>query len=328
MKNSDKYTTKPLTTPLHPCTPSPLSPNTPAPLHPCTPLKDKLYRYTAANRQFRVFAVDSTHSTQIARDLHDLSPLATLLMGRMLSAAALLSLDLKDKNSDLTLRVDSQNELKGGVVIAGSEGNLRGYLFAPHIFYEDPAQNLNLGPKLLPGTLSLMRNNPKKSPYTGMIELKSGEIAEDLAWYYQVSEQIPTAVNLGVLIDPEARVRASGGFIIQQLPFAEAAVAELFIDNLNACPNLSDLMDMGLSIPEILARFIFKELDFELTESRDIRYQCHCSKQRFADALRLLGKAELTEMLDGISPVCHYCNRTYEFSTADLQALISPGDHT
>jgi len=248
-------------------------------------------------------------------------------MGRMLSAAALLSMDIKDGLSDLTLRVDSDNELKGGVVIAGSEGNLRGYMLAPHLFYDDPVQNLIVGPKLLPGTLSIIRNSKMKGPYTGMTELKTGEIAEDLAFYYQHSEQIPTAVNLGVLIDPDAKVRASGGFMIQQLPFAEAEVAEAFIQNLAATPNLSDLMDMGMTIPEILARFVFKGLDFELTDSRSLQYKCHCSKQRFADALRLLGKAELSEMLDGISPVCHYCNTTYDFNTADLNALINSLEH-
>lgn len=301
------------TTPHHHDTTSPL-------YHSTT--QDKLYRYTAAQEQFRVFAVDSTVCAQTARDLHDLSPLASILMGRMLSAAAILSMDIKDSESDLTLRVDSQAPLKGGVVIAGAEGNLRGYMYAPHLFYESPEDNLKVGSNLLPGTLSIIRNNPNKRTYTGTSELITGEIAEDLAHYYQHSEQIPSAVNLGVLIDPEARIRASGGFLIQQLPFAEAAVAETFIQNMAACPNLSDLMDMGLSIPEILSRFIFKDLDFELTETRALQYKCHCSKQRFADALRLLGKAELTEMRDGIAPVCHYCNTAYHFDTDDMQTLI------
>ena len=296
------------TTPQHPSTPA--------------PLPDKLYRYTAANNQFRVFAVDTTRTAQIARDLHDLSPLATILMGRMLSAAALLSMDIKDAISDLTLRVDSKSALLGGLVICGAEGNLRGYMQAPHLFYDDPAQNLKVGPKLLPGTLSIMRSNQNNQPYTGMIELQTGEIAEDLAFYYQHSEQVPTAVNLGILIDSSATIRASGGFMIQQLPFADPAVAELFIQNLAATPNVSDLMDMGLTIPEILSRFVFKGLDYQLTETRELGYKCHCTKQRFADALRLLGREELSEMQEGIAPVCHYCNTTYNFDAQDMQALI------
>ena len=283
---------------------------------------DKIYRATTLNDQFRVFAVDSTQTTQRCRDLHDLSPLATLLMGRMISAAAMMSLDLKNIEEDLSLRIDGEGPLKGALVVINGKAELRGYAFEPKLFLAEANENLLPGKQLLPGTLTLIRSTGMKRPYTGMIELVSGDIAEDLSHYYAQSEQIPTAVNLGILIDQEARVRASGGIIIQQLPQADLSLADKLIENLNQTPNLSDLMDMGLGIPEILERFVLKGLQWQMHESRPLIYKCNCSKERFARAIRLLGKEELSGMKEGTSPLCHYCNTSYEFSPQDILEII------
>jgi len=284
--------------------------------------KDYILRGTAHHNSFRVFAVHSTTTAQTARDLHDLSPVATLLLGRMLSAAAMLSWDLKNPAGEFTLRVDGSGKLGGAVVICGADGAVRGYVKEPKLWFEDAADNLLPGKALGKGTLSVIRSEPGSTPYMGTCELVSGEIAEDLAYFYQQSEQIPTAVNLGILVDNNATVRASGGFIIQQLPNADPAIADIISANLQATPNVSDLMDMGLSLGEILTRFVFKGLKWKINEERDIAYRCNCSFERFSRALLMLGKQELTGMTEGIKPVCHYCNQEYVFTTEDIQALI------
>lgn len=284
--------------------------------------KDLLIRGTAHQNNFRVYAVQCTQAAQKARDLHDLSPIASILLGRMLSAAAMLSWDLKHPDAEVTLRVDGDGELGGGIVVSTAQAKLRGYVFIPQLFLENTADNLLPGKALGKGTLSLIRNDTHRKNFTGTCELISGEIAEDLANYYLQSEQIPTAVNLGVLIDNEARIRSCGGFMIQQLPFADIAIAEQINQNIQATPNISDLMDMGLGIIEVLDRFVFKGLQWQTNEEREPAFQCTCSKERFARALMLLGKTELEGMLEGIKPVCHYCNTEYVFSHDDMMNIV------
>ena len=179
--------------------------------------KDYILRGTVHHNNFRVFAVNSTNCVQTMRDLQDLSPIATLLSGRMISATAMLSWDLKEEESEITMRIDCEGDFQGAIVICTQNGFLRGYTKNPHLFYETKEDNFNVGKSIGKGTLTISRDRKGTRSYFSSIELISGEIAEDLAYYFQQSEQIPTAVNLGILIDKEAKVRSAGGFIIQQL---------------------------------------------------------------------------------------------------------------
>ncbi|MDZ4182347.1 MAG: Hsp33 family molecular chaperone HslO [Candidatus Cloacimonadaceae bacterium] len=283
---------------------------------------DVLYRGTAFDDQFRFFAVESSRTVQRARDLHDLSPVSTLLMGKMISAAAMMSMELKVPGSDLTLKIDGSGELTGGLVICTMEGHIRGYVDQPQLYFDDPKQNLYPGKHLGTGTLTVMRQYPGKQPHMGSVQLISGEIAEDLAQYYLRSEQTPTAVNIGLLIDKDASIRASGGFMIQQMPDASAENADLLIRNIAQTPNISDLMDMGHSIVDILRDFVFKGTEIKVGESHELVYQCNCSRDKFSRALLLLGKAELETMRDGIDPVCKYCNNEYHFKAEDISSLL------
>lgn len=285
--------------------------------------KDFMLRGTAHNDTFRWFAVTSTNTVQTARDLHDLSPIATLLMGRMISASAMLAWDLKDSLSEVTFRVDGDGALVGAVIICTAEGHIRGYAQNPRLFLPDVADNFQVGKALGKGTLNIMHSKKGRTSYSGTCELITGDIAEDLANYFLQSEQIPTAVNLGILIAPDATVRSSGGFIIQQLPFADQDIAEQINQNLNATPNVSDLMDMGLSLSEILNRFVFKGISWHTNEERELQYKCNCSRERFSRALLLLGKEELSTMQEGITPICHYCSKSYTFDPADMELLLS-----
>lgn len=285
-------------------------------------MKDTLWRGTAFDDTFRIFAVDATQTAQRARDLHDLSPISTILMGKMISAAAILSLDLKNEQGDVALRIDAEGPLSGGLVICDMHGDIRGYMRRPQFETQEAAENFYPGRQLGEGTFTVIKSQPESQPWMGSTKLVTGEIAEDLAHFYMQSEQVPSAVALGILVDQNAKVRACAGFMIQQLPFAEPAKAEQLIANLNATPNLSDLMDMGMSLQEVFERFVFKDIEYHLTPARNIRYRCNCSKERFARSLLTLGLKELQEMTEGITPVCLYCNSKYEFTPEDIKGLI------
>jgi len=290
---------------------------------PQTDANDCILRGTAYQDQFRFFAVNSTKTAQRARDLHDLSPLVTILMGRLISATAMLSAELKNKGTNVCLKLDCSGEVEGALVICEQDGALRGYARQPKLWFDEPSENFEIGKHTGKGTLTIIKELGMKKTFTGICELVSGEIGEDLANYYHKSEQVPTAVNLGVLIDSNAKVRASGGFIIQEMPFADPAASQSIIDNLNNTPNVSDLMDMGYCIEDILRTFVFKDIDFTVHLNQTLEYRCNCSREKFERALILLGKDELNEMLDGISPVCSYCGKEYHFDTEAIQGLIS-----
>lgn len=288
--------------------------------------KDRLIHGAIANEQFRLFAVESTELVQKTRDLHDLYPLPAIMMGRLMTAAALMSGELKSPGSEVSIRIDADGELKGALVIASQEGNLRGYAYAPDFWAENPEDNFLVGKHLGKGLFTVIKQRNSQITYQGSVELISGEIGSDLAEYYNQSEQTPTAVNLGVLIDRDAKVRAAGGVLIQQLPSADPEIADRINSNMASTPNISDLMDMGLKMEEILEKFILKGLDWRIYSESELNYRCTCSKERFADALALLGREELESMSEGIAPVCHYCNSTYEFSASDIADILArPG---
>lgn len=267
-------------------------------------------------------AVNSTETVQAALDLHHLAPSATLLLGRLLTAALLMGADLKDEAANLTLNIEAEGVLRGAIAIYEFPGKVRGYAKNPDYFDEDIKNNWLIGKLLGKGTLNVIKDLRLKEPMTGTIELVTGEVAEDIAHYYLKSEQIPTAVSLGVLFDEEGKIRSAGGYLIQQLPSSDPKDVEKLTSNLTNTPYITDLLDMGLNWEKILSQSIFKNMDYTISETIPAKYQCNCSKQRFANALRLLGEEELTSMTEGIAPICHYCNTQYDFTAADMQDII------
>jgi molecular chaperone Hsp33 len=285
--------------------------------------QDTLYRGIASNDQFRFFAADTTQTVQKALTLHRMTPSPTLLLGRMLTAALLMGADLKSEASSLTLNIEADGPLKGAIVVYEQPGKVRGYAKNPDFFDETMANNWQIGKLLGKGTLAIIRDLKLKSPVVSTVKLETGEIAEDIAYYYLKSEQIPTAVSLGVLFDKEGTIRSAGGYLIQQMPDTSTNEAEKLMTNLANTPYITDLLDMGMTWPDILNKMIFKDMDWRITESLPVGYVCSCSKERFTRALRLLGRADLESMKDGIFPVCHYCNKQYEFSAEDILQVIA-----
>ncbi len=281
-----------------------------------------LLRGSIHDNQFRLFAADCTQIVQCVRDMHDLYPLPSIMMGRLITAVALMSGELKAPKSEIVLRIDGEGPLRGGIVIAQKDGSLKGYAFEPQLWLEVPEDNFRVGKHIIPGTLTVIRQSGLKAPYQGRVKLSDGEIGSDLANYYLKSEQLPTALNLGVLIDKEARIRSAGGILIQALPHADREITRKIEQNLAATPNVSDLMDMGLSLEDILHKFVLRELKWQITKSSPLRFHCDCSKERFTRGLMLLGNEELKTMTDGIEPLCQYCNRSYSFSGDEIKELI------
>jgi molecular chaperone Hsp33 len=287
-----------------------------------TNLEGTLLCGSIQDNQFRLFAADTTAIVQTARDLHDLYPLPSIMMGRLITAVALMSGDLKTPKAEISIRIDGNGPLQGGIAIAKKEGDIKAFAFEPKLWLDRPEDNFLVGKHIGQGTFSVIKQSGLKTPYRGSIELTDAEIATDLAAYYKQSEQIASAVNLGVLIDSEARIRAAGGILIQELPHADKSYSRLIAENLSQTPNVSDLMDMGLGIEDILNKFVLKGLKWQINLQNPLRYHCDCSKERFARGLLLLGKTELQSMRDGIDPVCHYCNKSYAFSGDEINELI------
>jgi len=283
---------------------------------------DRLIRGTAAQDSFRFFIVRSTTAVRTAIDMHKLAPAPALLLGRLLTGALLVGAELKDRCHSITVKVEGNGPLGGALAVYAPQGKVKGYARQPEFVAPEPKDNWQIGKLLGQGSLTVCKDLKLKHPVSGTIKLSTGEIAEDLAQFYLQSEQVPTAVSLGVLFDPEGPVRSSGGYLIQQLPDADSSAAEKLMDNLHNTPYLNDLFDMGMTMPDILDRFIFAGMSWQQHAAYPVSYQCNCSKQRFAKALLTLGRAELSTLTDGISPVCLYCNKTYCFSSTDLLKLL------
>jgi len=284
---------------------------------------DQLIRATIADDMFRVFIADTSNSVQACRDTHDLSPLATLMMGRLISAVSLMSAELKNEDSTVSLNLNCEGALQGAIVHVNHLGQIKAYSKSPQVFFENPAENLALAKHIGKGTINIIRDLKLKNPITGICEIISGEIGEDIAHYYLQSEQIPTAISVGVLFGNDACIHSAGGFMIQQMPNADPKVAEQLIQNINATPYLTDLMDMGHEIEDILKRFILKDIEYKVNAISSISYHCDCSKDRFERALITLGVAELKTLADGIDTQCPYCNSVYHFDKDKIQDLIS-----
>jgi molecular chaperone Hsp33 len=284
--------------------------------------RNQLIRGTACHDQFRFFAVDSTQVVQSMLDLHQSSPASTLLLGRLLTGALLMGADLKEDDASLTLNIEAEGPLKGAIAIYEQKGKVRGYAKNPMYFDDEIKNNLMVGKLLGKGTLNVIKDLHLKAPMTGTIELVTGEVAEDIAQYFLRSEQIPTAISLGVLFDKEMVIRSAGGYLIQQMPSATPKDADALMNNLANTPYITDLLDMGLDWEKILGKFIFKDMDWSVNDSIPVEYLCTCSRERFGNALRLLGRVELESMNTGVAPVCHYCNTEYIFTPDDIKNII------
>ena len=288
-------------------------------------MEDYIIRATAANGAIRAFAVTSKNTVETARSLHNTSPVATAALGRLLSAAAMMGIMLKGEKDLLTLQIRGDGPLQGIVVSSDSEANVKGYVFNPYVEVPDKYEGkLDVSKAIGKGNISVIKDIGLKEPYCGQIELVSGEIAEDLTYYFAKSEQTPSAVGLGVLIDRDTTVMASGGFIIQLMPDAGDEIALKLEEKINRTPYVTTLLDMGYT-PEDVLKLILGDFNLEINEKKEMRFYCNCSRERVEKALISLGKDELTKIIEEDKKAqlhCHFCNKEYNFNDDELREIL------
>ena len=287
--------------------------------------EDHMIRATAADVQIRAFAVTGRNLTEEARQSHNTSPIATAALGRTMCGALMMADMLKGPEDLLTIRIDGDGPLGGIVVTADNKGGVKGYVRNPNVILPPNAQgHLNVGGAVGNGTLTVLRDLGLKDPYVGTIALRTGEIAEDLTYYYAVSEQIPSSVGLGVLMNKEdATVRQAGGFIVQLMPFAAEETISLLEKNLSDIPPVTAMLEEGMTPQDMLGR-VLRGMDVTVTDRMPVRFSCECSSERCERGLVLLGAEELQSMIDDGKPVtmtCQFCGKQYTFPVEKLTEL-------
>ena len=287
-------------------------------------MTDYIVRATAANAQIRAFACTSREMVEKARMAHNTSPVMTAALGRLLTAGAMMGSMLKGDNDLLTLQIRGNGPAKGLTVTADSKGTVKGYPIVPDVILPANAVGkLDVSGALGFGNLCVIKDMGLKEPYAGQVELQTGEIAEDLTYYFATSEQVPSSVGLGVLMERDNTVKQAGGFIIQLMPFTEDEVIEKLERNLSKVASVTSMLEAGKS-PEDILFTLLEGFDVEIMETNETRFACNCSKSRIEKALISIGKADIQEMIDDGEPIevkCHFCNTAYEFSVEDLKGI-------
>ena len=286
---------------------------------------DYIVRAMAANQQIRAFAITSKEMVEFARVAHQTSPVATAALGRLLSAGAMMGVMMKGERDILTLQMKGTGPLRGVTVTADSKGTVKGYVDNPNADVPPKAKGkLDVGGAIGVGVLNVIKDMGLKEPYNGTCELKTGEIGDDLTYYFATSEQVPSAVGLGVLVDTDRTVRQAGGFIIQLMPFIEEAVVDKLEAKLANVKSVTSMLDNGYT-PEMILEELLGEFGLEFTDTMPTKFECNCDKARIEKALISVGRKSLNEMVqDGetIEVNCHFCNSKYEFTVEELKELI------
>ena len=287
-------------------------------------MNDYIVRATAGDGSIRAFAATTRGLVQKAREIHHTSPVASAALGRLLTAAAMMGSMLKGDKDLVTLQIRGDGPLQGIVVSGDCCGRVKGYVFNPNVELPDKYPGkLDVGGAIGAGYLDVIKDIGMREPYAGRIELVTGEIAEDLTYYFASSEQIPSSVGLGVLMSKENTVKRSGGFILQLLPFTDEETISRLEDRISQLTSITALLEKG-DTPELLLKEVLGEIPFEVTETIPAKFWCGCSKERISKSLATLGKKELDEMIaegQGIEVKCHFCNTDYTFSADELKEI-------
>lgn len=287
-------------------------------------MSDYMVRATAADGQIRAFAITSKEMTEEARVRHNSSPIVTAALGRAMSAAAMMGSMMKGEKDLLTLQIQGDGPMHGLAVTANANGGVKGYPgVADVILPPNAAGKLNVGGAIGNGVLSVIKDMGLKDPYVGQTELQTGEIAEDLTYYFAVSEQVPSSVGLGVLMNKDNTVRQAGGFIIQLMPFTEDAVIDALEQKIAQIASVTEMLEKGMT-PEMILEEILGEMKLEINDTMPVAFRCDCSKERVAKALASLSKKDLDDLIKDEEPIevkCHFCNENYVFSLDDLREI-------
>lgn len=286
--------------------------------------KDYIVRATAAGGQIRAFAATTRELVEEARSRHDTSPVATAALGRLLTAGAMMGSMMKNDTDVLTLQINGDGPLGGITVTADSRGDVKGYVQNPDVILPPKNGKLDVGGAVGIGLLTVIKDMGLKEPYSGQTILVTSEIAEDLTYYFANSEQVPSSVGLGVLMEKDNTVKCAGGFIVQLMPFAEEKVISRLEENVGKITSVTRLLEEGYT-PQRLLEDLTEGLDLEITDTMPARFYCNCSKERVERAVASIGAKDIREMIDegkDIEVKCHFCNTAYSYSVDELKNIL------
>lgn len=288
-------------------------------------MKSKLTTAITKDLNIRAYALDSTSIVERARQIHDLTPLASAALGRTLTAASMMGAALKGEKDSLTIRFRGDGPLGTVLAVSDALGNVRGYVQNPQADLPLNAKGkLDVGKGIGQGTLVISRDLGMKEPYIGQVPIVTGEVAEDITNYFAVSEQVPTVCALGVLVDVDWSIKHAGGVIIQLLPYTEDWVIDRLEENLKDLPSITQMMGQGMDNTAILGQFL-RGFELDILQQREVEYRCYCSKERVTQALISLGAEELEKMREEQGEAeltCQFCDKVYHFSSLELGELI------
>lgn len=287
-------------------------------------MKDYIVRATAADSQIRAFAITSKGMVEEARSAHNTSPVITAALGRLLSGAAMMGVMMKGEKDLLTIQIQCSGPAQGLTVTADANGHVKGF---PRVADVDLPLNdkgkLDVGGALGLGVMSVIKDMGMKEPYVGQIALQTGEIAEDLTYYFATSEQVPSAVGLGVLVDKDSTVKQAGGFIIQLMPFTSDEVVDRLEKKITEIASVTEMLENG-NTPEQILELILGEFGVEITDTIETGFHCDCSKERVSRAIATLNKKDLDDIIndgEAIEVKCQFCNKAYNFDLDELKEM-------
>lgn len=286
--------------------------------------KDYIVRATAAGGQIRAFVATTRELVEEARSRHGTSPVATAALGRLLTAGAMMGSMMKNDTDVLTLQINGDGPLGGITVTADSRGDVKGYVQNPDVILPPKNGKLDVGGAVGIGLLTVIKDMGLKEPYSGQTILVTSEIAEDLTYYFANSEQVPSSVGLGVLMEKDNTVKCAGGFIVQLMPFAEEKVISRLEENVGKITSVTRLLEEGYT-PQRLLEDLTEGLDLEITDTMPARFYCNCSKERVERAVASIGAKDIREMIDegkDIEVKCHFCNTAYSYSVDELKNIL------
>lgn len=288
-------------------------------------MKDYIVRAIAANNQIRAFAATTRNVVETARAAHNTSPVATAALGRLLTAGAMMGSMMKNDTDILTLQIKCDGPIQGLTVTADVKGNVKGYVENPDVMLPPSKKGkLDVAAALDLGVLSVIKDMGLKEPYVGQTILTTSEIAEDLTYYFATSEQVPSSVGLGVLMEKDNTVKQAGGFIVQVMPFVDDAVVDKLEANIAKIDSVTAMLDKGYT-PEKILETVLEGMDVEYTDTLPTQFACNCSKERVEKALISIGRKDIQEMIDDgkdIEMHCHFCNTSYQFNVDELKDIL------
>ena len=288
-------------------------------------MSDYIVRAIAANASIRAFAATTKEMVEFAKNAHNTSPVATAALGRLLTAGAMMGVMMKGDKDVLSLQIKGSGPLKGITVTADSKGNVKGYVINPNVIIPANSKGkLDVGGAIGPGILNVIKDMGLKEPYVGQTFLQTSEIGDDLTYYFANSEQVPSSVGVGVLMNKDNTVAQAGGFIIQLMPFTDEKIIDQLEKKLGEINSVTSMLDEGKT-PEMILDYILGDFDVEIVDKIPTQFKCNCSKERVKKVLYSISKKEIEDIIKDNEPInveCHFCNTSYKFDIDELKGIL------